>query len=395
MGETCREDMNAAGGNHDGRCDARETCQLAPELGFDAAGNPLFFHTFDPGSRVAVIHHAAGAPGIADDSFVIAFLATPDRGSGATPARLGAFSDQKGIWPLRVDVQRKLLAAADYVYRPTLPLPVAQIGDVIGGHTLTALAVYDPIARALTDNAGNPRAQRHGDHRIAFWAATTVGNMVVRATHLDNDITGLVRNGTSADGHNRRLQGAKVELYRAGMRVAGPIATDAKGIYHFENVGSETYRVRAWLADAERTPSLVEVRHTEAAVAAVWVEREVTVLEGGHQLTRDIAFSNDATAQVVDSNVPVANRDRLDDMATIFRFAHFAVDQSISLTGARLADTVVVRAYHAGGTRFCGKSIYPGTNNVCITPIPDGTYTRQIDRNVGTGVYLRPSDLNR
>jgi hypothetical protein len=28
-------------------------------------------------------------------------------------------------------------------------------------------------------------------------------------------------------------------------------------------------------------------------------------------------------------------------------------------------------------------------------PIPDGTYTRQIDRNVGTGVYLRPSDLNR
>jgi hypothetical protein len=79
-----------------------------------------------------------------------------------------------------------------WVYHPTAPTGVAQIGDVIGGRTITGLYVFDQLAAATTDAAGNARAERRGDHRVAFWANTDAGNMVVRASHLDSDEDGLL-----------------------------------------------------------------------------------------------------------------------------------------------------------------------------------------------------------
>lgn len=77
------EDIAATGGNDDGVCDTGESCKQG-ELGFDGAGNPLFFSSFNANSRVAVAHQSLGAEGLQEDSFIVSFLATPNAASGDT-----------------------------------------------------------------------------------------------------------------------------------------------------------------------------------------------------------------------------------------------------------------------------------------------------------------------
>ncbi len=72
--------------------------------------------------------------------------------------------------------------------KPQRPNPVIQIGDRIGTHTVNEINVYDPLAKAATEATRNERA---GDHRLAFWANTSGGDMIVRATQTDNDEDGL------------------------------------------------------------------------------------------------------------------------------------------------------------------------------------------------------------
>src|ERR1019366_5012054 len=67
-----------------------------------------------------------------------------------------------------------------------------QIGDKIGGDTITGLSVYDPIAPAAYDESGNIRTMRRGDHRITFWASTNNGQVILRGNHLDSDQDGLL-----------------------------------------------------------------------------------------------------------------------------------------------------------------------------------------------------------
>lgn len=66
--------------------------------------------------------------------------------------------------------------------KPWRAMPVAQVGDVVDGRTVTGLNVYDQIAKVnQTDEAGVPQPYRRGEHKVAFWASTSGGHIIVRA----------------------------------------------------------------------------------------------------------------------------------------------------------------------------------------------------------------------
>lgn len=177
------EDILAAGGNDDGVWDPGEAFK-AGELGFNAAGGALFFNSFEPDSRVSVAHQSVAPSGIENDTFVISFIGTPNAASTAPQY----FSNQKGLWTIRVDVKNE---SGTLRVKPSTAIPVVQINDTIGARTITNVLVYDQIANALTDDAGISRTQRRGDHKVAFWASTNSGNIIVRGSHLDSDEDGL------------------------------------------------------------------------------------------------------------------------------------------------------------------------------------------------------------
>ncbi len=169
-GSTTRALVPIAGEAWDG-----SHCSRA-ELGGDADPDPICFAAFGLDSRVAVAHQVLGMPGIISDTFVVAFIATPN-----APAADGRFSALKGLWTVRVDV---IEGVSGMEYHRQLPQLVAQVGGTIGDATLTDLAVYDPIANATAGAAIPPHTGSPGDHRVAFWAATTSGSMVARADHV-------------------------------------------------------------------------------------------------------------------------------------------------------------------------------------------------------------------
>jgi beta-lactam-binding protein with PASTA domain len=194
--EDVAADRAAGKGNFDGVCDAGEICKAAAELGFDNSGNPITIASYGTDSRVGVTNVDFGAAGIDDDSFVISFIATPSSASRDNPWQPGSplvFSANTGLWTIRVDVQHQLTGPLGRVYHPFTPIPVVQVGDHLGADTVTAIAVYDPIANAAHDENGNIRTMRRGDHRVAFWVSTAAGGqMIIRANHLDSDQDGLL-----------------------------------------------------------------------------------------------------------------------------------------------------------------------------------------------------------
>jgi hypothetical protein len=187
-----------SGGNNNGVCDPGETCQPAAELGYDDAGNPIYFNStgYGVGTRVAVMNLGLGATGIDDDTFVISFVGTPTSASRPNPVLKNGtplfFSASQGLWTIRVDVQHDLAQATTRVYHPRTALPVAQINDRIAGNVITGIGAYDDLANAAKDENGNIRTMRRGDHRLAFWASFSSGQMIVRANHLDSDQDGLL-----------------------------------------------------------------------------------------------------------------------------------------------------------------------------------------------------------
>ncbi|HRW07768.1 MAG TPA: Ig-like domain-containing protein, partial [Caldilineaceae bacterium] len=190
------EATSASSGNGDGICNLGETCQPAAELGYNDAGNPIYFNNYDADSRVAVIHLDLNDNGGADvgDSFLVSFIATPNEASRNNPItqKPFLFSNQKGIWTIRIDVDQEFEPPYTVVYHPTSPLPVVQIDDVFDSYRITDLRVYDPLAQAMTDSNSNTRIQKRGDHMIAFWADTDAGTMILKGTHLDSDQDGLL-----------------------------------------------------------------------------------------------------------------------------------------------------------------------------------------------------------
>jgi hypothetical protein len=186
-----------SGGNNNGVCDPGETCVNAAELGYNDNGAAVYFTTYPTNSRIAVVNLGLGAAGIADDSFVIAFVGTPSSASRTNPV-LGnfplLFSNQTGLWTIRVDVENQLSPPKDQVYHPFTAIAVAQIGDQIGhGNIVSSIGVNLQIANAAEDETGTVRTMRRGDHRIAFQVTTTAGAQIIyRANHLDSDQDGLL-----------------------------------------------------------------------------------------------------------------------------------------------------------------------------------------------------------
>lgn len=152
------------------------------ELGRDAAGNPL---GFDPTSiaffnRVTVIYQELGAADMDGDSFTVCFQAAP---TAASPD--GLFTAENGLWTLRTDIK---LVSGMLEYRPLGPIPVVQIGSVVGGRTIADIVVNDAISCVTTETIdGVPRAVHPGENRVVFFATTNSDDIIVRASYLDPD----------------------------------------------------------------------------------------------------------------------------------------------------------------------------------------------------------------
>jgi hypothetical protein len=172
------------------------------ELGYDAAGNPLFLSGFDLDSRIGLARQALGPVGLEGDSVVVSFIATPSAASRSNPAAAGPllFSGQSGLWTVQVDFQNQLKAPNNLIAHVKSPIPVVQTGDSIAGQTVTGISIYDPIGAAATTAAGTPRTPRFGENRLAFLASTAGGSMVVRASQLDSDEDGLFDHRERAGG---------------------------------------------------------------------------------------------------------------------------------------------------------------------------------------------------
>lgn len=181
------------------------------ELGYDDNGNPLAFSTsgYTPNTRVAVANLAltgcplpstqtcgSGATPVQSNSFVVSFIGTPTAASKTNPWISGfplLFSDQPGLWTIRVDVEYELSSPSVEVIHPATAIKVVQIKDTIGGNVISAINVFDQLANAAQDDSGIVRTMRRGDHRVAFQAITSTGaDIIVRGDHLDSDQDGLL-----------------------------------------------------------------------------------------------------------------------------------------------------------------------------------------------------------
>jgi uncharacterized delta-60 repeat protein len=192
---------------------------FSKELGYDAAGNPLFLASFELDNRIGLSRTEFGPPGLEGDSVVLTFVATPNAASRSNPQAGGRpllFSDQTGLWTVQVDFQTELAGA---LLQPHVksPIPVVQIGDTIAGQAVTGITLYDPIGIAATDDLGNARTPRFGEHRVAFVASTATTSMVVRASQLDSDEDGLYDHWERAGGGIDMDQDGTIDLDLSAM----------------------------------------------------------------------------------------------------------------------------------------------------------------------------------
>lgn len=158
------------------------------ELGADPSGQmPYRFETFDPDERVSVLHHS----GLGGESLIVCFSATPN---AATPS----LKKEKGIFTIRVDV-----IDSRFVHHP--PQRVIQIGDHFEGQSITDVKLFDSLAEIPTNEiSGAIRQIGRGDYRVAFWAKTNQGEVIVRGSYIDSDEDSLPdfweEKGVTVDG---------------------------------------------------------------------------------------------------------------------------------------------------------------------------------------------------
>jgi hypothetical protein len=332
-----------------------------PELGKTQNGQPIYFTSFDLDSRVGVAHPHPIVPvpgGSTPDQFVVAFVGTPSSDSPEGTFRGGA----KGVWTL-VATEQQTLSPQPAVFVPGGALSVAQVGQTIAGRQLNDVHLYDPISGTETDTPP--------DHRVVFWASTSQGDAVFRANPGLSALTGFVFDGDQADGHHLPLKGVSVGLFQNGVQVGPSVTTDVTGKYNFAGVQPGRYRLRVTLQDGDYSPPLVDVRYLENSTEPVWVEADAVLSRqlapGAPPVRVDVEFSRAPRGNVVDSNVPTSSsvdlagfvnnqRDRLHDVAAIFRYTKYAADTSYAFLGNKaLPWTVRVDTY-------CGCSTVLGND---------------------------------
>ncbi|MGH9891680.1 MAG: hypothetical protein ACREA0_06805, partial [bacterium] len=176
-------------------------CDTNPDLGYDAAGTEIWltFTQAQMDERLGVELQEPAGPGITNgNSFVVLFQGTPSAASVDNSAIPGAqpliFSNQPGIFTARVDIDPQLTSPpGGSVMRETSARPVVQIGDSLPGlGSVSALAVLDSLANVELDAMGIPRAQKRGDHQIAFFATVGGTSYLIRAISFDSDADGLL-----------------------------------------------------------------------------------------------------------------------------------------------------------------------------------------------------------
>ena len=219
---------------------ARTLTVQKAELGYSASNSKLFFSSIDLNSRVGIVY-TPGRTGNPDGAVVVTFIGTPNAASriNAGTGMPYVHSANKGLWAIRIELDTAPFEDVCNVRAPGVtgnpftlggddtiqvnqgvafvdsganavcesgnghdvevlfaragPIPVVQVGDRILAHTVADIAVHDPVAPAKYDNAGAPRTERLGDHRVTFWADVGGGNhIIVRGEHLDSDQDGLM-----------------------------------------------------------------------------------------------------------------------------------------------------------------------------------------------------------
>lgn len=176
----------------------------APVLGWNNSDEenikPVSFVALEPNSPINVVHqNFFSDQGLIGDSFTVLFMGTPDRASitNSVTGQPLIFSDQLGLWTVRIDVLRHPDSEVELFFQTTSPRPVVQLGDriverrgeEIVTHTITDFNIHHSLAMIGDDDILSVR----GSHYVAFWAETAAGKeIVVRARHADFDEDGLL-----------------------------------------------------------------------------------------------------------------------------------------------------------------------------------------------------------
>ena len=104
------------------------------ELGVDGSGNKLYFQSIDVDSRVGIIY-TPDYLGAANKSVVVSFIGTPNGASRVNPGtgKPFGFSNQKGLWTIRIDLEAPLFKNMCVVNAPGIALDdfTAKGDDVI------------------------------------------------------------------------------------------------------------------------------------------------------------------------------------------------------------------------------------------------------------------------
>jgi hypothetical protein len=160
------------------------------------------------------------------------------------------------------------------------------------------------VAAFVQSATNRPAPGQHGSTDLQFEVTFTV----LRGQSEGCDgLTGVVRDGDAASGHENSLRGIRVDLREAAGSVLRSTSTDDDGRYCVESgegVPPGDYLLRATLIDATRPTPLFETRYRGAAEAA-FTEVTVTADDFGVDRQTNVEFA------------PVEGRDWLADVANI------------------------------------------------------------------------------
>ena len=198
-------------------------------------------------------------------------------------------------------------------------------------------------------------------------------------------VQGFVFDGNLAtDTHQNPIKGAKVELLWDGG-VQRTTVSGADGSYSFNCAAAGDYQVRATLQDGEAATPVYEIRYLDSATEAVWVQRDVTVDPGDPTVNENVVFADVFATQPGDSNVPAADRGRLDDMGNIFYRTRQYVGWISGTVGANLSSATrpLPVEFYVFSDETDG-AFYRGSETLVKLSVEDSLYTSRDVENDGS-----------